>query len=51
MIGLALGQLVYGPLTDRYGRKGPLLLGIVLFSASSLLIAHASTLSWFVFSA
>ncbi|MEQ9891226.1 multidrug effflux MFS transporter [Pectobacterium aroidearum] len=49
LIGLALGQLVYGPLTDRYGRKGPLLLGIVLFSASSLLIAHASTLSWFVF--
>ncbi|MFP9229691.1 multidrug effflux MFS transporter [Pectobacterium cacticida] len=49
LIGLALGQLVYGPLTDRYGRKGPLLLGIALFAVSSFLIAHASTLSWFIF--
>ncbi len=26
MIGLSAGQLVFGPLTDKYGRKGVLLL-------------------------
>ncbi|MFZ2238827.1 MAG: MFS transporter, partial [Gordonia amarae] len=31
MIGLGLGQLLMGPLSDRYGRRGPLLAGIVLF--------------------
>jgi DHA1 family bicyclomycin/chloramphenicol resistance-like MFS transporter len=35
-IGIALGQLVYGPLTDRYGRKPPLYFGLTLFVAASL---------------
>ena len=30
LLGLALGQLVVGPLADRHGRRMPLLLGIVL---------------------
>src|SRR5690606_38126312 len=28
LLGLALAQLVYGPLADRYGRKMPLMLGL-----------------------
>lgn len=48
LIGLALGQLIYGPLTDRYGRKGPLLAGIILFALSSMLLAHTSTFFGFV---
>ena len=28
-IGLAFGQLIYGPLADRFGRRPPLLLGVV----------------------
>src|SRR5262249_48132107 len=28
MIGLAVGQLVEGPLSDRLGRRGPLLAGL-----------------------
>ena len=31
-IGLALGQLFYGPLSDRYGRRLPLLVGLALYT-------------------
>jgi DHA1 family bicyclomycin/chloramphenicol resistance-like MFS transporter len=34
-IGLALGQLVYGPLADRLGRKTPLYAGLALFTIGS----------------
>ena len=36
MVGLAVGQLVIGPLSDKYGRKSPLLLSLVAFSVSTL---------------
>lgn len=32
MIGLAAGQLVLGPLSDKYGRRRPLILSVTLFS-------------------
>ncbi|MGC1348839.1 MAG: Bcr/CflA family efflux MFS transporter [Xanthobacteraceae bacterium] len=35
-IGLALGQLFYGPLLDRFGRKRPLYAGLSLFVVASL---------------
>ncbi len=35
-IGLAAGQLIYGPLLDRYGRKQPLYAGLILFVAMSI---------------
>ena len=31
MLGMAIGQLVWGPLADRFGRRRPLLLGLLLF--------------------
>ena len=31
--GLAVGQLTQGSLSDRYGRRGPLLAGTVLYTA------------------
>lgn len=43
-IGLAAGQLLYGPLADRFGRRRPLLLGVVLFSLGSLACALAGSL-------
>ncbi|MEI4271148.1 multidrug effflux MFS transporter [Klenkia sp. LSe6-5] len=39
MVGLALGQLVTGPVTDAYGRRTPVLVGLAVFAAASLLCA------------
>jgi DHA1 family bicyclomycin/chloramphenicol resistance-like MFS transporter len=35
-IGVALGQMIYGPLLDRYGRKRPLYVGLTLYMIASL---------------
>lgn len=35
-IGMALGQLIYGPLLDRFGRKKPLYLGLFIFILASI---------------
>ncbi|MEO7992321.1 MAG: multidrug effflux MFS transporter [Chryseolinea sp.] len=35
-IGMALGQILYGPLLDRYGRKRPLYVGLVVFIIASV---------------
>ncbi|QDO97659.1 Bcr/CflA family multidrug efflux MFS transporter [Ferrovibrio terrae] len=43
-LGLAIGQLVLGPLSDRYGRRGPLLVGNLLFIAASIACALAPTI-------
>lgn len=36
LIGLALGQLLAGPLSDTYGRRRPLLIGVGVYAAASL---------------
>ncbi|MFH7764808.1 multidrug effflux MFS transporter [Acinetobacter sp. BSP-28] len=41
-LGLALGQLIYGPLSDRIGRKAPLYFGLTLYIVASLLCIFAS---------
>jgi len=43
-VGLVCGQLVYGPLADRYGRRRPLAAGIVLYIAASVGCALAPSL-------
>lgn len=35
-LGLTLGQVLYGPLVDRYGRRGPLLAGIGLYVLATM---------------
>ena len=35
LVGLALGQLVIGPLADRHGRRTPLLIGLVIYIAAA----------------
>ncbi len=40
-LGICLGQLAYGPLLDRFGRRTPLLWGLGLYAVASLLCALA----------
>lgn len=35
-IGIALGQLIYGPLLDKYGRKKPLIVGLCIYLVTTL---------------
>ena len=41
LVGFAVGQIVYGPLSDRHGRKPILLAALALFSAAGLACAFA----------
>ena len=43
-LGLSIGQLAYGPVADRFGRRVPLLVGVVLFTLASLACAFAPNL-------
>jgi len=47
LIGYTLGQLLYGPLANRFGRKPALYTGIILQIASSLLCVLAGVLHEF----
>ncbi|WP_454781091.1 MFS transporter [Legionella sp. WA2022007384] len=47
LIGYALGQLVYGPIANRFGRKPALYIGISLQITSSLLCVLAGTMHYY----
>jgi len=49
LLGIALGQIFLGPLSDVLGRKGPLLAGLVIYVLSSLLCIVAPTMELFIF--
>lgn len=46
MFAFAAGQLAYGPLSDRYGRRPVLLSGLAIFIASGILCMFASSFEW-----
>eukprot|EP01035_Chromulina_nebulosa_P005283 gene5283-7159_t len=41
MIGVAVGQAFYGPIVDRWGRRGPLLIGKAVFTLAAVGCAWA----------
>ena len=41
LLGLGIGQILWGPTSDRYGRKRPLIVGVSVFIVASLLITVA----------
>jgi DHA1 family bicyclomycin/chloramphenicol resistance-like MFS transporter len=47
-VGFALGQVVYGPLLDRFGRKRPLYVGLIVYILCSIGCALAPNLRTFV---
>jgi MFS transporter, DHA1 family, multidrug resistance protein len=48
-IGMSLGQMVYGPLTDRYGRKNPLYAGLLIYILASAACAMAMSAESLIF--
>ncbi|MBC7504611.1 MAG: multidrug effflux MFS transporter [Sandarakinorhabdus sp.] len=47
-IGMAIGQLFYGPLSDRIGRRPAVLIGCVVYVIASLACAMAPSIEWLV---
>ncbi|WP_329116508.1 multidrug effflux MFS transporter [Streptomyces sp. NBC_01465] len=43
LMGMALGQLVVGPMSDKWGRRRPLLIGMVIYVAATAFCAFAPT--------
>ena len=48
MLGLAFGQLIFGPLSDKLGRRQPLIISMLLFVIATLLCIFAPTIEIFV---
>ncbi|WP_186757852.1 Bcr/CflA family multidrug efflux MFS transporter [Echinicola salinicaeni] len=42
LIGIAIGQLFYGPLLDRFGRKKPLYIGLAIYVLTSVACAFTT---------
>lgn len=43
LAGMALGQIVVGPMSDRWGRRGPLLLGMTVYVVATVICVFAPT--------
>ena len=48
LIGFAVGQIVYGPLSDRHGRKPVLLAAVALYCVASLACALATSIEMLI---
>jgi MFS transporter, DHA1 family, multidrug resistance protein len=48
LIGFALGQIFYGPLSDRHGRKPVLLCAVALYCAASLVCALSTSVEMLI---
>lgn len=47
-VGISIGQLFYGPITDKFGRKKPLLFGLTVFLLASIGCALSPTINWLI---
>ena len=43
-VGIGIGQILYGPLLDRFGRKKPLFVGLLLYFITSVACAYAGSI-------
>lgn len=48
-VGIAIGQLIYGPLLDKYGRKRPLLVGLAIYIGTTLLCLFTRDIEHLIF--
>ena len=44
MAGLAIGQLLIGPISDEFGRKAPLTISLIIYAISTVCIFFASSI-------
>jgi DHA1 family bicyclomycin/chloramphenicol resistance-like MFS transporter len=44
LLGMAIGQLLYGPASDRFGRRAPIMVGIAVYVAASVWCALATSI-------
>ena len=49
LVGIAVGQLVYGPMLDRFGRKTPLYVGLAIYVVTSLVCAFTTSVDALIF--
>ncbi|KQX00636.1 multidrug effflux MFS transporter [Flavobacterium sp. Root420] len=47
-IGISAGQLLYGPLLDRFGRKKPLFIGLMVYILASLGCVYVTDIDTFI---
>lgn len=48
LIGLAVGQLIFGPLSDIHGRRKPLIFTLIVYAVASVLIAFSGQIWLFI---
>ncbi len=48
LLGFAFGQLVIGPLSDKFGRRPLLLAGLILYALTGAMIAFAVNIEWMI---
>lgn len=44
LAGFAIGQLIWGPLADKYGRKKPIIISLVIFILASIACMYTQTI-------
>jgi MFS transporter, DHA1 family, multidrug resistance protein len=47
-VGISIGQIAYGPVMDRYGRKKPLILGLIIYIAAALSCALSPSINFLI---
>ncbi len=48
LIGFAVSQLIYGPLSDRYGRRPVLLAALLIYLAATVACGLADSIEWLI---
>lgn len=48
-VGIAFGQIIYGPLLDKFGRKKPLLIGLAIYIIASILCIFTRDINHLIF--
>lgn len=49
MVGMALGQLVVGPISDKFGRRKPLLISLIIYLLSTIFMLAAANIYTMIF--